>query len=73
MPIMDGYGFLDSFIQLENKNISVYMLTSSIDDSDMIKSLKYNCVKGFFSKPLTANVIEQIYKLEQKHMFKNEK
>lgn len=73
MPIMDGYGFLDNFIKLDNKNISVYMLTSSIDDADMIRSLKYNCVKGFFSKPLSAKIIEQISDLQQMQMFKHEK
>jgi CheY-like chemotaxis protein len=67
MPIMNGFDFLDSFIQLANKQISVYMLTSSIDDADMIKSLKYPCVKGYFSKPLTIDTIAQIYSIQEMH------
>jgi CheY-like chemotaxis protein len=67
MPIMNGFDFLDSFIQLANKQISVYMLTSSIDDADMIKSLKYPCVKGYFSKPLTTDTIAQIYSIQEMH------
>lgn len=67
MPIMSGFDFLDSFIQLANKQISVYMLTSSIDDADMIKSLKYQCVKGYFSKPLTIDTIAQINSIQEMH------
>ncbi len=67
MPIMNGFDFLDSFIRLANKQISVYMLTSSIDDADMIKSLKYPCVKGYFSKPLTTDTIGQIYSIQEMH------
>jgi CheY-like chemotaxis protein len=67
MPIMNGFDFLDSFIRLANKQISVYMLTSSIDDADMIKSLKYPCVKGYFSKPLTTDTIAQIYSIQEMH------
>ena len=67
MPIMNGFDFLDSFIRLANKQISVYMLTSSIDDADMVKSLKYPCVKGYFSKPLTTDTIAQIYSIQEMH------
>jgi CheY-like chemotaxis protein len=56
MPDMDGWGFLDEFIQLPAsiaEKCKVYMLTSSIDLNEMKKSMTYSTVRGFISKPIT--------------------
>jgi len=63
MPIMSGWEFLDEFAELGNavnNRFSFYMLSSSIDDTDMEKSEKHELVSGFFSKPLTEKHLHVI-------------
>ncbi len=66
MPFMNGFEFLDIFSTLNFSGISVFMLTSSLDDRDRVKALKYNCVKGFFSKPITVDMIMNICDINSK-------
>lgn len=60
MPVLDGFGFLDTYMSISNNKANVYMLTSSIDYRDKEKALSYPCVKGFYSKPLTVNMALEI-------------
>jgi CheY-like chemotaxis protein len=55
MPVMDGFSFLEACTKNHNallQDISVIMLSSSIDPADIKKSLTYNMVKKFVNKPL---------------------
>lgn len=62
MPIMDGWQFLDAFVQLQlKKEIPVFIATSSIDPKDMEKSKEYKPVKGYIKKPVKKENLEQIY------------
>lgn len=59
MPIMDGWQFLDEFIHLPMvKDISVFIVTSSIDPVDIEMSKKYNMLKGYIMKPITAEKLK---------------
>jgi len=64
MPIMDGFEFLDEF-EKRNKCVDtkVFMLTSSNQDEDRNGAFRYNCVKGYFDKPLTEENVEEIISL----------
>jgi len=61
MPVMDGWEFLDA---LRNKaysrNTFVYMVTASTDESDKERAESYSIVRGYESKPLTADKLEVI-------------
>lgn len=66
MPILDGFHFLEEFEKLDKnliKDIKVIMLTSSIDPSDLARSEKYKCVKGFLHKPLTQDALQKLTKV----------
>jgi CheY-like chemotaxis protein len=64
MPVMNGWEFLDAFRCLEKwKEVPVIMLTSSIDPQEIEKSRTYKEVKGYFSKPLTTDILDQIITL----------
>ena len=61
MPVMDGWEFLEAFSKLTyDKNISVIILTSSINPEDKERAKTYDVVKGFMSKPLTGDKLDQV-------------
>jgi CheY-like chemotaxis protein len=61
MPVMDGWQFLDEFILLAlKKEISIFIMTSSIDPADIEMAKKYSVVKHYIMKPITA---EKLHKL----------
>jgi CheY-like chemotaxis protein len=65
MPIMDGFLFVEGYTKLKqeiNKEISIYMVTSSIDPIDLERSKKHTEIKGFITKPVSAEVLEKIMK-----------
>jgi CheY-like chemotaxis protein len=58
MPDMDGFDFLDAFIQLSENitsSVRVLMLSSSIDPEDESKAKAYTNVIDFICKPLTRD------------------
>ncbi len=63
MPVMDGWEFLNEFQKLPTsvlEKCKVFMLSSSIDPSDVEKSKMYRCVYDFISKPLTPEKFEAL-------------
>jgi len=64
MPIMDGWEFLEALspyqqqLQLQN---TIYLLTSSIDVSDIRMAEKHPLVTDIIFKPLAAKKILDIY------------
>jgi len=63
MPVMDGWQFLDEFQKLPaflREKVKIFMLTSSIDVDDIVKSKAYVSVNDFISKPLTSSKIKAI-------------
>jgi CheY-like chemotaxis protein len=67
MPIMDGWQFLDEYAAIESKiekNIIIYIVTSSISPEDINKAKSIECVTDLIIKPLTKDkLIEIINKL----------
>ncbi len=60
MPELDGFEFLEqlnAYPAETVKQMSIYMLTSSLDDRDRMKANKNLLVKGFKSKTLTAGML----------------
>ncbi|MFT4805098.1 MAG: CheY-like chemotaxis protein [Psychroserpens sp.] len=63
MPIMDGFLFMEEYIKLKheiNKDIAIYLVTSSIDPIDLKRSKKYTDIKDFITKPISVEVLEKI-------------
>jgi CheY-like chemotaxis protein len=63
MPGMDGWDFLDVYKTLPAtflQQCKLYILTSSIDPSDKSKSLSYQCVTDFITKPLGLDRVTKI-------------
>jgi CheY-like chemotaxis protein len=60
MPVMDGWDFLKDYAEFYEqlvKNIDIFVLTSSIDDTDRRKVDGYTFVRGYLTKPLSSEII----------------
>jgi len=63
MPVIDGWDFLETFetlIKEFKKGIRVFIVSSSVDEKDVLRSKTYVAVKGFISKPLSPDIIRSI-------------
>jgi CheY-like chemotaxis protein len=63
MQDMDGWEFLDEYEKLpesSKQKCRVFMLSSSIDPSDIEKAKTYRSVKDFISKPLSEEILNLI-------------
>jgi CheY-like chemotaxis protein len=61
MPGIDGFDFLERLKSLSlNKNVKVYMLTSSLRAEDKLKAFAFRAVIDYFEKPLTAEMVRTV-------------
>ena len=61
MPIMNGWDFLDAVAKKKiHHNLEIHILTSSIDNADLIKASKYTNVTSFLHKPLKKENIKKL-------------
>ena len=64
MPVKDGWGFLEEFKDLpidKKQGVNLYMVTSSVIQSDIDRATKHGDVKEFVSKPITNDKLEEIF------------
>ena len=60
MPVIDGWDFLDLLEGFRNelsKAIRIFIVTSSVDEKDILRAQNYSAVTGFISKPLSPDII----------------
>jgi len=63
MPVLNGWQFLDKFIEMKpfmQKQITVYIVSSSIDDSDYRRAASIEQVADFLVKPVTVNQLKEL-------------
>ncbi|SIQ25906.1 response regulator [Maribacter ulvicola] len=63
MPVMDGYKFMDEYIDLIpkiTKNITIYILSSSVDLVDFEKTKKIKEVTDYIIKPIRDTQLTKI-------------
>lgn len=64
MPLMDGFDFLNLYNQLSDtikKHCKIYMLSSSLDPTDIAKAKNNNNVIDFIEKPLSEEHIGKLF------------
>lgn len=70
MPVLNGWDFLR---ELEKKNfyqlphLNIYLVSSSTDERDILKSREFPFIRGFIHKPLTKENIEMIINNVHEH------
>ncbi|SDS83819.1 Response regulator receiver domain-containing protein [Gillisia sp. Hel1_33_143] len=61
MPVMDGWEFLDEFVKIpSNKEITIYIVTSSVDPYDVIKAKAYDHVSNYIVKPISMESLKEL-------------
>ena len=61
MPVMDGWEFLDEFVKIPcEKEITIYIVTSSIDPMDMDRAKDYDNISNYLIKPISAQKLQEI-------------
>jgi len=62
MPVMDGFEFLQEYdkLEIEKNGVKIFMLSSSLDPTDMRRSLANKYVTQFIHKPLTKKILEEL-------------
>jgi len=63
MPIMDGWEFLEEYKILKqelNTSIKIYILSSSVDKNDIMRSKEYSSVIDYVIKPVYKEKFSEI-------------
>jgi CheY-like chemotaxis protein len=63
MPVMNGWEFLEEYDTLRKvlpKHIALYVVSSSVDSSDMEKSRSYLAVTDYLIKPVNRNQYREV-------------
>ncbi len=62
MPIMDGFEFLQEYdkLEIQKEGVKIFMLSSSLDPTDLRRSLANKYITQFIHKPLTKKVLEEL-------------
>lgn len=63
MPVMNGYEFIEKFEKIKStlqKEIKIYLVSSSVDPYDINRADELAHVSGYFSKPLKHQVLKEI-------------
>lgn len=72
MPEINGWQFLDE-LKISNfrKNISVIIVTSSVDERDSVRAFQYCFVRGFIVKPVGEESVLELSRVDQISSFFN--
>jgi len=63
MPVMDGWEFLEEYGKFYGnlpKPITIYMVSSSVNSSDMQKSRSYKAVSDYLVKPVSRSKYQEL-------------
>ncbi|MEP7317341.1 MAG: response regulator [Panacibacter sp.] len=63
MPVMDGWEFLEAYRAMEEKlpdSISIYLVSSSVDKNDIMRSQQFKYVTDYLVKPVYKEKFSQV-------------
>ena len=64
MPMMSGFEFLEEYdkLSIANKeNIKIYMLSSSLDPTDLKQSVLNKYISNYIHKPITHKALDDLF------------
>ncbi len=61
MPVLDGWQFLEEFIKIPcDKKIIIYVVSSSINQEDVLRAKSYKSVSDYIVKPVTIDRLKEV-------------
>lgn len=69
MPVMNGWEFMEEFVKIRptiHKKIDIYILSSSTDSVDIQKAKSNPEITDYIVKPLTPDLLNNIFLSEKK-------
>ncbi len=71
MPSMDGWEFLEEYSKLKDilppdKRVHIYIVSSSVLETDIERAKQFPEVSGYLVKPMTKTVYQTVFKEMQK-------
>ncbi|MFV8351523.1 response regulator [Flavobacterium sp. XS1P32] len=67
MPVMDGWEFLEEYLLIKPmmpKKVVIYMVSSSVDEKDVLKAKSISALSGYMVKPISSqNIMEVILEI----------
>jgi CheY-like chemotaxis protein len=61
MPVMDGWQFVQEFQKLNpRKSIALYMVSSSVDETDVKRSREFTVISDYIIKPVGRRRFEEL-------------
>jgi CheY-like chemotaxis protein len=71
MPIMDGWQFLEEYVNLKpriGKEITIYMVSSSVDSTDLERAKKISAISDYIIKPIKQEMLKEIIEALEKQL-----
>lgn len=66
MPVISGWDLLEKIQEsIFKEDVSVVMVTSSVNEGDKVKANHYNNIYDFISKPLREEHFDKLRKIEE--------
>lgn len=63
MPVMDGFQFMEEYVKIHpkvGKKITIYMVSSSVDDVDIERAKKISQISDYIIKPIRDTQLKTI-------------
>jgi CheY-like chemotaxis protein len=63
MPVMDGWEFLEEYLLIKHmmpKTVVIYMVSSSVDERDILKAKSISALSGYLVKPISSQNIMKV-------------
>lgn len=63
MPVMDGWEFLEEYLLIRHmlpKTVVIYMVSSSVDEKDVLKAKSISALSGYLVKPISSENIMDV-------------
>ncbi|WP_209402054.1 response regulator [Pseudozobellia sp. WGM2] len=63
MPIMDGFQFMEEYVKIKpnvDKEISIYMVSSSVDPKDIARCRKIEGISDYIVKPIKEHKLKAL-------------
>lgn len=63
MPVLDGWQFMDEFVKIQpliKKKVTIYIVSSSIDEADFAQARSYEQISDFIVKPINVAKMQKM-------------